>query len=145
MIPDFYDGKFLPDGDHNATWAEVVQRFGINARRKRFCDRLINFLLQAKRCGFLRVYLFGSFISAHDDPGDVDLLWVHKRDLDKAQLARDCQDLLDYSTMKAREDWDMWCCSDDPVVISYLMAEWHKDKGPERTPRGAILLQLGEL
>jgi len=145
MIPNFYDGRFLPEGDHAATWNEVVERFGGNPKRKGFCDRLVRFLRTAKRCGFLRVYLFGSFISAKDNPGDVDLLWIHERDLDKSRLAKECQDLLDYPLMKDREDWDMFCCSDDPFVINYFMDCWRKDKGAEKKPRGVIILSLGEL
>jgi hypothetical protein len=145
MIPDFYDGKFLPEGDHLATWGEVVRKFGGNACRRGLCDRLGAFLLKAKRCGFRKVYLFGSFISAKEEPGDVDLLWVYERDLDIATIARECQDLLSYTTMKAREKWDMFCCTDDPFAINYLMKAWRVDKGPARTPRGVILLEIGDL
>jgi hypothetical protein len=145
MLPAFYDDRFLPDGEHLATWGEVVERFGGNARRKSFCDRLITFLQRAKRCGFLRVYLFGSFISAKDDPGDVDLLWIHRQNLNYDLLSRQCHELVDYPLMRAREGWDMFCCSDDPFVISNLMDGWRKDKAPGRQPRGVILLDLREL
>src|SRR3979409_216273 len=94
MIPAFYDGYFLPDGEHPATWREVVDRFGGTARRRAVCDRLLRFLEEAKHCGFLRVYLFGSFISAKDDPGDVDLLWVHRQNLNYDLLSRECHELL---------------------------------------------------
>lgn len=142
MIPPFYDGNLLPDGDHLATWGEIVERFGGNPRRQGLCDRLIGFLRQARRCGFLRVYLFGSFISAKDDPGDVDLLWIHEQNLDRGRLSKECSDLLDYPMMKERVNWDMFCCSDDPFVINYLMTGWRKDKSAERKARGVILLEL---
>jgi hypothetical protein len=145
MLPAFYDGKFLPDGEYLATWEEVVERFGGNATRQGFCDRLITFLQQAKRCGFLKVYLFGSFISAKDDPGDVDLLWVHIQNLNYDRLSRECHEPVDYGLMKAREGWDMWCCSDEPFVSNNLMDGWRKNKGPGRQPRGVILLDLSEL
>jgi predicted nucleotidyltransferase len=106
---------------------------------------LITFLQRAKRCGFLRVYLFGSFISAKDDPGDVDLLWIHRQNLNYDLLSRQCHELVDYPLMRAREGWDMFCCSDDPFVISNLMDGWRKDKAPGRQPRGVILLDLREL
>jgi predicted nucleotidyltransferase len=145
MLPAFYDGEFLPDGEHPATWVEVVERFGGNAKRKGFCDRLTKFLQQAKRCGFLKVYLFGSFISARDDPGDVDLLWVHRQNLNYDRLSRECHDLVEHALMKAREGWDMFCCSDDPMVIDYLMTGWRRDKAPGRKPRGVIMLDLEQL
>jgi hypothetical protein len=145
MLPEFYDGNFLPPGDHSASWAEVVGRFGGNSTRTAFCNRLLRFLRQAKRCGFLRVYLFGSFISAKDEPGDVDLLWVHTQNIDIDRLSRECRDLLNYETMKARENWDMWCCSDDPFVVNYLMDVWRRDKAAEQKPRGVIILDLGTI
>jgi hypothetical protein len=145
MLPAFYDGEFLPDGEHPATWVEVVQRFGGNALRKNFCERLITFLQRAKRCGFLRVYLFGSFISAKVDPGDVDLMWIHKQDLNYDLLSRDCHELVETSELKQRTGWDMFCCSDNPTVINEFMAIWRKDKGPGRRPRGVIILDLEHL
>jgi predicted nucleotidyltransferase len=146
MIPEFYDGNFLPDGEYVATWDEVVARFGGNERRKGFCDRLLTFLRQAKLCGFLKVYLFGSFISAKSDPGDVDLLWIHRQNLNYDLLSQECHELLvEYPVMKAREGWDMFCCSDDAVIIDNFMAAFRKDKAPGRKPRGVILLELRDL
>ena len=145
MLPAYYDGKFLPEGDHPATWEEVCQRFGWNDKRRGFCDRLFAFLRRAKRCGFLRVYLFGSFVSAEDDPGDVDLLWVYTENLNFDLLAEECRELLNYTTMRAREGWDMFCCSDNAFVINYLVDGWRRDKSPERKPRGVIILDLRQL
>jgi hypothetical protein len=86
--------------------------------------------------------LFGSFISAKLNPGDVDLMWVHQKDLDKSSLARQCQELLDYGLMRARVGWDMWCCSDNPFVINDLMGVWRTDKSPARIPRGVVIIDL---
>jgi predicted nucleotidyltransferase len=143
MIPDFYDGNFLPDGEYVATWDEVVERFGSNAKRRGFCDRLIAWLRRAKRCGFSRVYLFGSFISAKNDPGDVDLMWIHKQNLEYDSLSKDCHELVETDMLRRREGWDMYCCPDDPIVIDGFLTVWRKDKG--RRPRGVILLELRDL
>src|SRR5262249_1981785 len=116
MIPDFHDGLHLPDGDHPATLQEVRQRFGAGGQRQEFCTLLEDFVEQAAECGFVKVYLFGSFISGKPVPGDVDLMWVYERDLDLETLSPECRDLLDYNLMRTRVGWDMFCCSDDEVV-----------------------------
>jgi predicted nucleotidyltransferase len=145
MLPAYYDGMYLPPGDHVATWDDVVERFCVNEKRQSFCRRLRAFLVRAKHCGFVKVYLFGSFISAKDDPGDVDLLWVHRRNLDYDTLRGECRELVDYSGMKEREKWDMFCCSDDEVTIDYFMCAWHTDKSPAKKQRGVIVIQLGTI
>lgn len=145
MIPDFYDGMYLPIGDHPANWNEVAERFGVgNARRESHRNRLAAFIAAARACGFVKVYLFGSFISANPNPDDVDLMWVHEVNLDRERLRQECRDLLDYTLMKRREGWDMFSCSNDNFVINYLMEVWRKDKSPDRIPRGVILINLQE-
>lgn len=145
MLPAYYDGMYLPAGDHPATWDDVIERFCGGERRQGFCNRLRAFLDRARRCGFVRVYLFGSFISAKDDPGDVDLLWVYGENVDLDALPRACRDLLDYGLNKEREGWDMWCCSNNEFVINDLMEVWRKDRPPENKPRGVIILKLAGL
>jgi hypothetical protein len=145
MLPAFHDGNFLPEGEYPATWGEIVERFGGSAKRRGFCDRLITWLRRAERCGFLRVYLFGSFISANDNPGDVDLMWIHGQNLNYDSLSRECHELVETDMLKRREGWDMFCCPDDPIVIDGFLTVWRKDKASGRKPRGVILLELKDL
>ncbi len=145
MLPPFHDGMYLPAGDHPATWEDIIGRFCGGARRQGFCNRLQAFLERARNCGFLKVYLFGSFISGKTDPGDVDLLWVYREGLDLNALRKDCYDLLNYGLNKEQERWDMWCCSDNDFVINYLMEGWRKNKPPDNQARGVIILDLAGL
>jgi hypothetical protein len=145
MLPAYYDGMYLPPGDYLATWQDVIQRFSGNEKRQGFCTRLKAILDQAKICGFVKVYLFGSFISAKDDPGDVDLLWVYAENLDTESLSQGCKDLLDYVKMKEQEEWDMWCCANNDFNINYLMRGWRTDRPPESKPRGVIIIELATL
>lgn len=145
MLPAYYDGMYLPAGDHPATWDDVVERFSSNEKRTGFCNRLRDILARGKLCGFVRVYLFGSFISAKDDPGDVDMLWVYRENLDLGTLSDQCRNLLNYDFNKKREGWDMWCCSDNNFIINYLMEGWRRNKPPESKPRGVIILELATL
>jgi hypothetical protein len=140
MIPDFYDGHYLPNGDHEASWLEVQRIFGAGDHRRQICHMMSGFILAAKRCGFKTVYLFGSFISSKAKPGDLDLLWVYPAGT-KDRMAEECQDLLNYGKMKARYNWDMWCSSDNPAVVAELLTGWRMNK--ERTKqRGIVKIDL---
>lgn len=145
MIPEFYDGIYLPDGDHQATWPEVQEKFGVGQPRETHCRRLEAFLQAARNCGFVRVYLFGSFISGKPAPGDVDLLWVYQKGVEITQLRQECRDLLNYGLMKEREGWDMWCCSNDDFVINYLLEGWRADKSLRKIRRGIVIIELSSL
>jgi len=140
MIPEFYDGNFLPDGDHDATWAEVQTRFGEGEVRQKHCRQMSKLLLVARSCGFRAVYLFGSFISGKSEPGDIDLLWVYRADTYDS-LSESCRELLNYGIMKSRLNWDLWRCSDDPVIVSDLLSGWRQNKTKDKA-RGIIRIDL---
>jgi hypothetical protein len=139
MIPEFYDGQFLPDGDHEATWIEVQERFGSGQTRRRLCEQMSKFIQTARGCGFRFVYLFGSFISGKESPNDIDLIWVY-RDGSLESLRPACRELINYATMKARWNWDMFCCSDNQAIIADLLTAFRKSKAG--TKRGIIKIDL---
>ena len=62
----------LPAGIHEATWAEVVARFGGTAQRDRLLDGMKKALRWVAQAGGTRVYLGGSFVTAKAEPGDWD-------------------------------------------------------------------------
>jgi predicted nucleotidyltransferase len=139
MIPEFYDGEFLPDGDCEATWIEVQERFGYGDTRRRLCEQMSRFIQIARGCGFKTVYLFGSFISGKEQPGDIDLMWVYRGEY--GSLRPECQELLNYERMKQRWNWDMFCCSDAPEVVEELLSGWRKNKARTKQ-RGIIKIDL---
>ncbi len=85
MIPPFdTDSGLLPVGEHEASWDEVLERFGWNGKRRSLLDGLAEALelLAAVGCG--QVWLNGSFVTAKDEPGDFDACWdTDGVDLDK--------------------------------------------------------------
>ncbi len=137
MIPDFYDGIFLPDGDHDATWDEVRARFCFGEKRKKMCLAFSGLLPVARSCSFIAVYLFGSFISAKPEPGDIDLLWVLPAEVKPEQMRPECRDLFDYQGMKSRFGWDAFCCPDNPAVLADFLTVWRTDK--QRVKRRGIV------
>jgi len=65
----------LPEGAHEATWEEVIDRFGWNQRRRRLIDGLGEALLLLAGAGCSRVWLNGSFVTAKEEPADFDAVW----------------------------------------------------------------------
>jgi hypothetical protein len=76
MIPPFdaNTGR-LPEGVHEASWDEIVQRFGWNQRRRELLDGLAEVIELLARAGCRRLWLNGSFVTAKDEPGDFDACW----------------------------------------------------------------------
>jgi hypothetical protein len=91
-MPSFLDESgYLPAGEHGATWAEVLERFGWNQTRRAQLDGLADALRLLARSGCTKVWLNGSFVTAKDEPGDFDAVWGshrHRRRRPRPDLLR---------------------------------------------------------
>jgi hypothetical protein len=72
VLPAFDATGNLPPGIHPATWDEVTQRFGWNARRQELLGGLRRGLVALADASCRLVYLDGSFVTAKERPGDFD-------------------------------------------------------------------------
>lgn len=79
MIPKSIDiggvWNVLPPGIHDATPAEVEQRFATNTRRKALYDGFRRGLQALLIAGCKIIFLNGSFVTDKLDPGDFDCCW----------------------------------------------------------------------
>lgn len=100
MIPPFdVNTGRLPEGIHEASWDEIVLRFGWNQRRRELLDGLAEAIELLADAGCTRVWLNGSFVTTKDEPGDFDACW------DTASVDLDVIDpvLLDLSSGRAEQ------------------------------------------
>lgn len=74
-IPPFDDSGNLPEGIHEATWEEVVDRYGTTDRRRELLEGLRQALESLRAAGCRRLYVDGSFVTAKDEPVDFDACW----------------------------------------------------------------------
>jgi hypothetical protein len=74
-IPPFSDSGNLPEGVHDASWDEIVDRFGTTERRRELLEGLRRALESLRDAGCHRAYLDGSFVTAKEEPGDFDACW----------------------------------------------------------------------
>ncbi len=65
----------LPAGVHEASWDDVMARFGSTERRQVLLAGLFDALRALGAAGCSRFWLDGSFVSAIEEPGDYDACW----------------------------------------------------------------------
>ena len=150
----------LAPGDHPTTWAAFASRFGRSAHREYLIKNLRSLLGVLSGHGFTgAVYVGGSFITAKEEPGDIDIvldcaslsahLWlpfarlvIESRDKWKKSLGidlylshpsfpRDIRDLFRY----ARGDEVPGLSTEGAVGLVVLTHEHERTERPNRTTR----------
>jgi len=74
MIPEFNTYGCLPEGVHEATFAEIRVKFGTNPHREGLLDQMESLLANLAGAGCTRFFLDGSFVTAKELPEDYDAL-----------------------------------------------------------------------
>src|SRR5262245_11613190 len=87
-LPAFNEEGDLPPGVHRATLAEILERFGQGSvQRRAVADRLNRVYQLVTSTGQLaRFVVFGSFVTAKDDPNDVDIILLMEDTFDLASV-----------------------------------------------------------
>ena len=77
-LPTFDSRGDLPVGVHQATLAEVIERFGRGTpQRELVTARLVHVYELAQQTGkLLRFVIFGSYVTTKPEPNDVDIILV---------------------------------------------------------------------
>lgn len=72
-IPPFRADGYLPEGVYVCSEAEVIFRFGSSSRRRhRLVLRLRRWIELGRQVGAQRLLVDGSFVTAKEDPHDID-------------------------------------------------------------------------
>ena len=74
-IPDFNASGALPEGEHQASWAEFYDRFAWNEHRGELAEKLAAAGRTLRRAGCARLWINGSFVTSEPYPNDVDVLY----------------------------------------------------------------------
>ena len=119
-IPPFRPDGYLPNGLFLASLAEVTFRFGsATPRRRRLALRLRRWIELVKIEGAHRFLVDGSFVTAVNNPGDVDAVVLLPPDF-PGQLERGVEAALELEVMlltrrpeeifaaEDESDWDRW-------------------------------------
>ncbi len=119
-IPPFRLDGYLPEGVHVSSEAEVIFRFGsANRRRRRLALRLRRWIELGRQIGAKRLLVDGSFVTAKDEPYDVDTVILLPQDfprqleqvhapaleLEKMLLTRRPEEIF---AAEDETDWEEW-------------------------------------
>jgi hypothetical protein len=81
-LPAFDNRGDLPVGVHQATLAEVIERFGHGTpQRELATTKLVHIYELARRTGKLeRFVIFGSYVTIKPAPNDIDIILIMRND-----------------------------------------------------------------
>src|SRR5947209_14583401 len=88
-LPPFRSDGYLPEGVYVCSEAEVIFRFGSSGRRRRrLVRRLRRWIELGRQVGARRLLVDGSFVTAKEEPGDIDTVILLPEDFTQ-QLERE--------------------------------------------------------
>lgn len=143
MLPDFYDGENLPEGNHPCTWEDFVVRFAYNDHRRVLLERLSHVMATAKHCDFLFAVIFGSYITSKEAPGDVDIVWVLSEAVRTEELPNRCKQLLEHDRSKERFGCDLWYFTDSEGFLNRINTLWGFTRDYPKK-RGLVIITLAD-
>jgi hypothetical protein len=103
MLPAPTGSGDLPEGVHQASLQEVLDRFGLATMRRRvLASRLVRMYELAISTGHLaRFIVFGSFVSAKPEPNDVDVFLLMQDSFAADDLRGEAALLFDHAVANA--------------------------------------------
>lgn len=81
-IPDFDASGNLPPGVYEVGVSEIEDRLAWTPRRRRLSDGLKRAVANLAAAGVKRIWIDGSFVTAKDNPNDVDGCWEYHPSVD---------------------------------------------------------------
>lgn len=142
-IPQLTDDGLLPTGVHSTTFAELKSRFGrfqSSDRRIRLCEKLEQFLDLARRSEIV-VYLIvdGSFVTAKEAPGDIDLIVVVSAEHGFADpLPPDAYNVVSGKRVKARFGFDTLVAPEGSQTLEKWIEFFAEVKGMPGVQKGIL-------
>ena len=145
-IPAFDEYGNLRPGVHEATWDEIVDRFGGTTERRRLLSPLRTALDLLAACGCRRAWIDGSFITDVEaiegrSPRDVDVCWdLAGVDLDRLTVvAAELHPLLGMRDAAIRRFGGDYSPVLEPLVLG-LVVDFQVDR--QNRPKGIVQLSL---
>lgn len=103
--PEFDHNGDLPVGIHEATLDEVLQHFGTGTVQRRLIGQRLEriYRLVSNTGQVARFVVFGSFVTAKPDPGDVDIFMLMEDSFDSNQVGGEAAIIFDHLAVQNLE------------------------------------------
>ena len=144
-LPEFNEFGDLPEGNHPASLAEVVARFGSGtAQRAAVTDHLRRIYQLATATGHLdRLVVFGSYVSDGQEPNDVDVILVMRNDFRSEDCPAEPAVLFDHARANDELGASIFWVRPDMLLgepLEQFLAFWQTKRDGRR--RGVVEIQL---
>ena len=144
MLPQFDESGLLPPGIYNCDLEEIKQRLTYNQRRQQLFDGLQRYIDIWVGSQFLsEVYVDGSFVTAKDEPGDIDLLLVPTQEA-LALQGTELDEMLRTYCIDRDFTKQEYGCEAFPALPEANLVEWLDFFGHDKInrPRGIIKVPM---
>lgn len=145
MIPEFNGDGNLPPGIHEATLAEVEEKFAYNIKRRLLFNHLLELIGDLRNIDCKAIYLDGSFTTEKILPGDMDICWDENGvDFDKVYYYMPI--LFDFDFPRS-EQQKIYCADIFPATLiegnskKFFLDFFQEDKNTN-LPKGIIKIQI---
>ena len=138
--PEFDENGDLPVGIHQATLAEVLQHFGISTIQRRFVGQRLEriYRLALSTGQVARFVVFGSFVTAKPDPGDVDIFLLMEDAFDSNQVRGEVAIVFDHLIVQNVEGASVFWIRRLAAIDGEQEALRHWQTKRDKTRRGIV-------
>jgi hypothetical protein len=141
-IPPFRPDGYLPEGVYVCSEAEALFRFGSSSRRRRrLVLRLRRWIELGRQVGARRLLVDGSFVTAKEEPHDIDSVILLPRDFTQ-QLERESTPALELEEMLLTRRPEEIFAAEDETDWQEWVAFFSQTREPDRRRKGLVEIRL---
>ena len=142
QIPPFRKDGYLPEGVHMSSEAEVIFRFGSSNRlRRRFSLRLRRWIDLAKKVGAKRLLIDSSFVTAIEEPHDVDTVILLPPDFSR-QVEQELVPALELEEMLLTRRPEEIFAAEDETDWQEWITFFSQTREPDSSRNGLVEIRL---
>jgi len=144
-FPVFDSQGDLPVGIHQATFGEVLARFGHGAQQRELVTARLQRIydLVCATGKVLRFVLFGSHVTAKPDPNDVDIILIMRDDFKEEDFTEDVMPVFNHLRTHDELGASVFWTRPESVLLETVdefIAHWQITR--DRTQRGIVEIMM---
>ena len=141
-IPPFRPDGYLPEGLYVCSEAEVTFRVGSSSRRRRrLVLRLRRWVELARQVGATRLLVGGSFVTAKEEPHDIDTVILLPQDFNQ-QLVREDEPALELEGMLLTRRPEEIFAAEDETDWEEWVEFFSRTREPDGRRKGLVEIRL---
>ena len=141
-IPPLRRDGYLPEGVHVCSEADVIFRFGSSSRRRRrLALRLRRWIELGRQVGAKRLLVDGSFVTAKEEPQDVDTVILLPQDFSR-QLEQEHPPALELEEMLLTRRPEEIFAAEDETDWEEWISFFSLTREPDRRRKGLVEISL---